>query len=56
MRRKVLGKMRLNFQRDIGHAVSLGIAGMLLGLAVLPALGQEQTKPVIKIVAVPRCT
>lgn len=51
MRRNVLEYMRLIFRREMGHAVSLGIAGMLLGLAVAPALGQEQTKPVIKIVA-----
>ena len=51
MKRKVLEKMRLILRREMGHAVSLGIAGMLLGLAVAPALGQEQTKPVIRIVA-----
>ena len=51
MRRKVLEKLRLIFWREMGDAISLGIAGMLLGLAVAPALGQEQTKPVIKIVA-----
>ncbi len=51
MRRMVLEKLRLFFRREMGHAVSLGIVGMLFGLAVAPALGQGQTKPVIKIVA-----
>ena len=51
MKRKVLKKIRLIFRREVEHAVSLGIAGMLIGLAVTPALGQEQTKPVIHIVA-----
>jgi L-asparaginase len=51
MRRKVLEKMRLIFRRELGYAVSLGITGMLLGLAVMPAHGQKQTKPLIQIIA-----